>query len=167
VNAAPELTSKGKTLIMSNVIFSEDLIELQINASEKEPVIKILCDKLLANDFVKDSFYANVLKREEVFPTGLPTSIPMAICHTESEHVNQSAIAVGTLNTPVAFQEMGTPENDVMVEMVFVIALKDPKDQVPWLQKMMLVFRDDEILKTIRNADKKENLVEYLNGIFS
>lgn len=152
---------------MSNVILSDDLVELHIHEKTKEPVIKLLCDKLFEQGYVKDSFYPNVLKREEGYPTGLPTSIPMAICHTESEHVNQSAIAFGTLLEPVSFQEMGTPENDVMVEMIFVIALKDPKDQVPWLQKMMLVFRDDEILKTIRNADNKENLVKYLNSIFS
>jgi galactitol PTS system EIIA component len=152
---------------MGIVKFSQDLVELRIEAKEKETVIKLLSDKLLEKGFVKDSFYANVLKREEVFPTGLPTSIPMAICHTESEHVNSSAIAFGTVVEPVAFQEMGTPERNVMAEMVFVIALKDPKDQVPWLQKMMTVFRDEEILKTIRNASDKAEVVNYLNGIFS
>lgn len=163
---SPKLPNKG-IILMGIVKFSEDLVELRIEATEKETVIKLLADKLLEKGFVKDSFYANVLKREEVFPTGLPTSIPMAICHTESEHVNSSAIAFGTVVEPVAFQEMGTPERDVMAEMVFVIALKDPKDQVPWLQKMMTVFRDEEILKTIRNASDKAEVVNYLNGIFS
>jgi len=152
---------------MGIVKFNQDLVALKIEATEKETVIKLLSNKLLEKGFVKDSFYANVLKREEVFPTGLPTSIPMAICHTESEHVNSSAIAFGTMVEPVAFQEMGTPERDVMAEMVFVIALKDPKDQVPWLQKMMTVFRDEEILKTIRNASDKAEVVDYLNAIFS
>lgn len=161
-----KLPAKGIEL-MGIVKFSQDMVELRIEAQEKETVIKLLCEKLLKKGFVKDSFYANVLKREEVFPTGLPTSIPMAICHTESEHVNSSAIAFGTMSKPVAFQEMGTPERTVMAEMVFVIALKNPKDQVPWLQKMMTVFRDNEILETIRNASDKAEVVNYLNDIFS
>ncbi len=152
---------------MRLVEFNEELVELGIQAEEKESVIKILSDKLLEQGYVKDSFYENVLKREEVFPTGLPTVIPMAICHTESEHVHNSAIAFGTVKSPVAFQEMGTPENTVMAEMVFVIALKDPKDQVPWLQKMMTVFRDEEILTTLRDAIDKKTLVRYLNDVFA
>ena len=108
-----------------------------------------------------------MLDREKVFPTGLPTIIPMAICHTESEHVNSSAIAVGTVESPVAFQEMGTPERTVMAEIVFVIALKNPKDQIPWLQKMMTVFKDEATLSTIRNADNSEELVRFLNAVFA
>ena len=152
---------------MSFVEFNEKLVELGIQAEVKETAIKILSDKLLAEGFVKDSFYENVLKREEVFPTGLPTIIPMAICHTESEHVNSSAIAFGTVTSPVAFQEMGTPERTVMAEMLFVIALKNPKDQVPWLQKMMTVFKDEEILSTLRNATDVPEIVRYLNEIFA
>jgi galactitol PTS system EIIA component len=152
---------------MSNAIFSADLIQLKIEATTKEEVIKILSDKLYEQGFTKDTFYENVLKREEDCPTGLPTIIPMAICHTESEHVNSSAIAFGNLVTPVAFHEMGSLENEVMAEMLFVIALKDPKDQIPLLKKMMQLFQDEETLVTLRNADNVEDLVKYLNNIFS
>lgn len=151
---------------MSFVKFNETLVELGIQADKKEEVVKILSDKLLASGFVKNSFYENILIREEKFPTGLPTVIPMAICHTDPEHVISSAIALGTVKTPVAFQEMGTPERTVEAEMVFVIALKNPKDQIPWLQKMMTVFKDEEILSTIRDANDKIELVNYLNDIF-
>lgn len=152
---------------MSFVDFNVDLVELKIKAEKKEEVIKILTDKLLEQGYTKDTFYENVLRREKEFPTGLPSVIPMAICHTESEHVNSSAIALGTLVDPVEFQEMGTPERTVMAEMVFVIALKNPKDQVPWLKKMMTVFRDETILSNVRNASDKEELVKYLNEIFA
>lgn len=152
---------------MSFVEFNQDLVALGVQAEQKETVIKILSDKLFAQGFVKDTFYQNVLDREAVFPTGLPTIIPMAICHTESEHVYSSAIAVGTVASPVTFQEMGTPERTVMAEIVFVIALKNPKDQVPWLQKMMTVFKDEVILTTIRDADDPDELVRFLNEVFT
>ena len=152
---------------MSFVEFNENLVALGIQAEQKETAIRILSDKLLAQGFVKDSFYQNVLDREAVFPTGLPTIVPMAICHTESEHVHSSAIAVGTVASPVAFQEMGTPERTVMAEIVFVIALKNPKDQVPWLQKMMTVFKDEAILSAIRDAEDPEELVQFLNQVFA
>ena len=54
-----------------------------------------------------------------------------------------------------------------MAEIVFVIALKNPKDQVPWLQKMMTVFKDEVILTTIRDADDPDELVRFLNEVFT
>ncbi len=149
------------------ITFEKDLVEIGVTAEHKEDVIRILSDRLLAAGYVKDTYYDNVLKREEVFPTGLPTVIPIAICHTESEHVNQTAVAVATLVNPVHFQEMGTPERDVWAEIVFAIAMKDPKNQVPFLGKMMTLFQDEETLSTIRSATDGQALVDFLNSVFT
>ena len=151
---------------MADVILSEDLIELGITETEKEAVIKILADKLKAEGFVKDGYFENVIKREEEFPTGLPTVIPVALCHTEAEYVNQSAMAVGTLAQPVEFHEMGTPERNIKAEIVFLLALKDPKDQISYLKTMVTVFKSKETLETIRDATDKQALLTFLEGIF-
>jgi galactitol PTS system EIIA component len=151
---------------MAEVIISEDLIELGITETRKEDVLKILVDKLKAKGYVKDCYYENVVKREETFPTGLPTVIPVALCHTEAKYVNQSAMAVGTLTHPVKFHEMGTPERDIEAEIVFLLALKDPKDQISYLKKMVTVFKSKEMLETIRDAVDPKALVTFLKEIF-
>jgi PTS system galactitol-specific IIA component len=151
---------------MAAVILSEDLIELGITATKKEDVIKILADKLKAKGLVKEGYYENVVKREEEFPTGLPTVIPVALCHTEAQYVNQSAMAVGTLAQPVEFHEMGTPERNIQAEIIFLLALKDPKDQITYLKKMVTVFKSKETLEKIRDSKSKPELVTFLNQIF-
>lgn len=151
---------------MAEVILSADLVELGITATKKEDVIKILADKMLAMGLVKDGYYENVVAREEDFPTGLPTVIPVALCHTEAKYVNQSAMAVGTLVQPVAFHEMGTPERDIMAEIIFLLALKDPKDQITYLKKMVTVFKSRETLEAIRDATDKKALIALLKEIF-
>ncbi len=151
---------------MAEVILSEDLIELGITETKKEDVIKILADKLKAKGYVKDGYYENVIKREETFPTGLPTVIPVALCHTEAKYVNQSAMAVGTLVHPVEFHEMGTPERDIKAEIIFLLALKDPKDQISYLKTMVTVFKNKETLETIRDATDPKALVTFLKDIF-
>lgn len=151
---------------MAEVILSEDLIVLQIKETNKEAVIKLLADRLKAKGYVKDGYYDNVIQREKEFPTGLPTVIPVALCHTEAEYVNQSAMAVGTLAQPVAFNEMGTPERDIQAEIVFLLALKDPKDQITYLKTMVTVFKDKETLTTIRDAKDPAELLAFLKGIF-
>lgn len=151
---------------MAEVILSEDLIELGITETKKEDVIKIMADKLWAKGYVKDGYYENVVKREKDFPTGLPTVIPVALCHTEAQYVNQNAMAVGTLAHPVEFNEMGTPERNIQAEIIFLLALKDPKDQITYLKKMVTVFKSKETLETIRDATDSKALVIFLKGIF-
>lgn len=76
---------------------------------------------------MKDSFAENVLKREEVFPTGLLINdVGIAIPHTDAEHVNDSQIAFMSLKTPVTFYEMGTADKEISVSLIFMLALKEP-----------------------------------------
>jgi PTS system galactitol-specific IIA component len=79
--------------------------------------------------------------------------------------VKKSALAVGTLAEPVAFHEMGSPERDIQAEIVFLMALNDPKDQVPCLKRMVSVFKNHEALETIKSAADPKQLAEYLKGL--
>lgn len=151
---------------MSKIIISDDLIELDLGAGSKEEVIHTLSDRMLARDLVKENYAGNVLRREKEFPTGLPTSIPVALCHTEAEFVLESALAVATLKNPLEFSQMGSLEKKVQAEIVFLLALKDPKKQVPWLQKMMNVFKDKDTLQKIRYSENKQELASYLQRVF-
>jgi len=149
---------------MEKVIVSEELMEINLDAPSKETAIKILADKLKALDCVTDDYYENVIKREKKFPTGLPTVIPIAMCHTEREFVKQSALAVGTLKNPIEFQEMGTPDRFVKAEIIFLLALNDPKDQVAWLRKMMTVFKSREVMDKIKSSGNKKELTDIIKN---
>lgn len=151
---------------MAEIIISEKLIKLGMTETSKEEAIRALAAGLYADDYVREGYAENVIKREEVYPTGLPTSIPVALCHTEAQYVKQSAMAVGTLAAPIAFLEMGTPERTVDAEIIFLLALNDPKQQVPWLKKMAAVFKDEALLKSIRHADDPLKLAEMLKNLF-
>jgi PTS system galactitol-specific IIA component len=147
---------------MEEIMYDARLIEIKVKANEKEEVLKILADDLKALDYVEDNFYEHVIEREKNFPTGLPTVIPIALCHTEAQYVKHPAVCLATLEKPVKFQEMGTPQNTIMAEMVFLIAMKNPKDQVPWLRKMMEFCKDAKGLETIRDSVDKVKLADFL-----
>jgi PTS system galactitol-specific IIA component len=151
---------------MAEIIISEKLIKLGMIETSKEEAIKALAARLYDLDYVREGYVENVLKREEAFPTGLPTSIPIAVCHTEAQYVKHSALAVGTLVTPIAFQEMGTPERTVNAEIILLVALNDPKQQVPFLKKLSILFKDHDTLTTIRYAKDPQKLAEILKAIF-
>lgn len=151
---------------MPEVVISEELIKLKMLETSKDEAIRALAAGLYTLDYVHEGYVENVIKREETFPTGLPTSIPVALCHTEAQYVKQSALAVGTLVTPIAFLEMGTLERTVKAEIIFLLALNDPKQQVPWLKKMATLFKDQTMLITIRDATDSSKLVEMLKSRF-
>jgi PTS system galactitol-specific IIA component len=75
-------------------------------------------------------------------------------------------MAVGTLVTPIPFLEMGTPERTVDAEIIFLLALNDPKQQVPWLKKMAAIFKDNAVLNSIRHADDPLMLAKMLKNLF-
>ena len=147
---------------MADVIVREELMEINLDAPDKETALKILANRLKELDYVTDDYYENVIRREKIFPTGLPTIIPIAMCHTEMEFVKNSALAVGTLKKPVEFQEMGFPERVVKAEIIFLLALNDPKDQIAWLRKMMLVFKSKEVMEKIKFSKDAVGLTEVI-----
>ena len=151
---------------MTGILIDERLVRLGMGETAKEAAIRSLAGGLYELDCVHEGYVENVLAREEVYPTGLPAWIPVAICHTEARFVKRSALAVGTLAAPIAFQEMGTPERTVAAEVIFLLALADPKEQVPWLKKLAGVFKDRETLAAIRDAPDPASLVRLLKTVF-
>lgn len=100
---------------------------------------------------MKDSFAENVLKREEVFPTGLLINdVGIAIPHTDAEHVNDSQIAFMSLKKPVTFYEMGTADKEISVSLIFMLALKEPHAQLEMLQKLITMFQKKRWFKSFK-----------------
>jgi len=151
---------------MAEAILSEALIELRITRSRKEDVIRIMAAKLEAGEYVRCGYSEEVIRRKEIYATGLPTVVPVAICHTETQHVNQSAMVVGTMASPVEFHEMGSPEKVIKAEIVFLLALKDPKSHHLFLERMAWVFKDRDSLMRIRDAKLASELIIFLKVLF-
>lgn len=120
----------------------------------------------MANEFVdlgvcKQSYPQAILDREKKYATGLPTSVGTAISHCDPEHVVQAAMGVTTLCHPVKFGQMGGGE-DVDVSIIFMLAVKEAKAQVPTLQKLMKIIQDSDMLHKIIKISNGEALYKLL-----
>ena len=148
----------------SHITLTKQLIELQSDHSSSSAVIERLFEKLHAHQYVKESFLEAVLKREEVYPTGLPLAkTGVAIPHTDSEHVLKPAIAVSILKNPVIFSMMGSPDTKINVDIVLMLAISDPQKQLSMLQHLMNVFQDEQAMEAIKNVKTEEKIVQLLN----
>ena len=81
---------------MSNFVFNESVILLNLEGEKDSEIIQIMAENLVDQGLVKESFVPAILKREDEFPTGLPTEgVSVAIPHTDAEHVRKKTLSVG------------------------------------------------------------------------
>ena len=141
---------------MENInIFKEDLIFMNIKGKDRNDVLSILATELYDRGYVKDTYKDAIIQREKNNPTGLPTmGVKVALPHTDTIHVNEPAIALGILEEPVIFEDMGSGE-ELEVEIVFMLAVKNPSAQVKVLKKLIDLFQDSELLISLKNSENK------------
>lgn len=143
-----------------------DLISLGLESNDYESVIKELGNKMYQKKYVKNTYISAVLEREKILPTGLDIGeMCVAIPHTDSKHINESNVAVGILKKPVKFNSMIDPTDRLDVELVFLLAVKNPDSQVKLLKDLMSVFQNIKLLKSIKNASTKEEVAQLLDFI--
>lgn len=144
----------------------QDLIKMSLEAENEADVIAQLGAEMQKKGYVRESYIAAVMEREAKLPTGLDINgFSVAIPHTDPEHVNQAAFAVGILKNPVLFHCMAMPDVCTPVRLVFLLAIKDPEKQVALLQQLMAVFQDVELLQAILQAETKSEIAQKLAHI--
>jgi PTS system galactitol-specific IIA component len=129
-----------------------------------------LLTALLVDAGCVDPQYGNAVSdREAAFPTGLPTDPPVALPHADPDHVRRSAMAVGIFADPIAFKEMGSPDHDLNVRLVFLLAMKGKDEAVRLLKQLVLAFRDGERLRRLQDASSAQEargqVEDLLRGI--
>jgi PTS system galactitol-specific IIA component len=141
---------------------SEALVHIFEQPQDRNEAILKLVSLLEAQGYVKASFGQACLDREKVFPTGLPTQpVGIAIPHTDCEHVERGAIAVGILPEPVEFTEMGcTDDATVDVHVIVVLAISDPQAVTHFLRELALSFQDREFLVRLKDAETPRTVLE-------
>lgn len=124
------------------------LLNKQVNS--KEAAFQMLADEFLQNQCVTEEYFENVVKREIVFPTGLIINgIGVAIPHTDSQYVKKSQIGFLSLETPLTFVEMGTRDKEIPVSLIFMLALKEPHEQLQMLQNLIEMFQKNGVLEKL------------------
>lgn len=149
----------------SEFTIDEKLILVNETISDKEEIITKLGSLLFQYGFVNDTYTKAVLDREIAYPTGLKARVTgVAVPHTDTIHVNKPAVAIATLKEPVIFHGMGSPDTEVEVSIVLMLAIHDPQEVVNVLRKVIFVIEDDEALRKILAADEKIEIKNILKA---
>lgn len=143
---------------MEQATFRE-LIMRNVEAKDAEDAIRQVGQRFLDAGFVKDTYIDAVLAREATYPTGLQLAeIGVAMPHTDPQHVYRPGVCIAQLAHPVTFAHMGDPDTLVEAEMLFMMAIQDPDEQVELLQKVLSVFQQPEVVAEFRAAKTDDEL---------
>lgn len=145
-------------------LFDSKLIKLNQEFESQRELFEYISDILEEENYTEDTFFDAIREREKVFPTGLQTDmVNLAIPHTDVLHVKRPFIFVVTLNKPIKFIQMGTFDEWVDIDTVFVLGIKEPQEQVGLLSNIMTQFRNKYFIDAfngIVNISKMEELLK-------
>ncbi len=141
---------------------SNELTLFDLRADSSEDVIRQLAALFTHADVVCDTYLDAVLQREKVMPTGLATKVVgVALPHTDSEHVKRSAIAIARLASPVKFQNMANPSEQVDVSVVFLLAIAQKEQVSPFLGKMAELLQNEAALQRLLKIDSPTDFIAF------
>lgn len=142
---------------------------VQVEGKTNEDVIKILAAHLLKAGVVKDGYIESVLRREQLYPTGLPLpGHKAAIPHTDSGFVKDTRICIAVLKEPVKFYVMGGAEDEtVLVDIIFMLAIKDKNAQIDVLKELIRLVQNDSILDELLKAKDSEEVFQKMLTVLS
>ncbi|HHX24653.1 MAG: PTS sugar transporter subunit IIA [Tepidanaerobacteraceae bacterium] len=147
-------------------LINADIVMLNEDIVEKDNILALMANRLIDKGYTKQSYLQAVLNREKEYPTGLPTNgVGVAIPHADTKYVLKPGIAVATLKSPVKFNVMGNPEEEVDVKLLFMLALKEPKVQVNVLKKLVSIFQVKELLVKLISINNEKELADTLNSL--
>lgn len=136
----------------------EDILVINAEAANYEEAIRCAGQHLYERGYVKNNFADECVKREGVYPTGLPTAIPIAIPHCASKFVEKESMCVLRLKDKVDFQRIDDAEQSVSAALIFNLALKNDEEHVVFLQKFITALGSEEgdFVKECMNVTCKE-----------
>lgn len=150
-------------------LLSLEHVLVDVQASNTREAIQSLSDAMQATGHVTAGFAEDVWKREQTFPTGLPTQpLAVAIPHADPDHVERSAVGVGVLRSPVRFARMGT-DGSVWLEvrLVFLLAIKEREKQVGMIQQLISLIQTPSLLEGLAAAESPAQALALIVQITS
>ena len=142
-------------------LIKKDSIDLNVEASQKEEVIKKAVELMNNNGNIidKDEYLKLVMKREEEGSTGIGEEI--AIPHGKGDSISDPGVAAMVIPNGVDFNSLdGNP-----VKLLFLIAAPNSKENIHLevLSRLSTLLMDEKFRKDLINAKSKDEFLKIID----
>jgi galactitol PTS system EIIA component len=149
------------------VVFNSDCVALNVKVENSKDVIFLLSHLLETKGAVNANYGEAAFKREQAYPTGLPTKpFNIAFPHAGGEEVHQSALAVALLAEPVIFKSMENPHVELPTSIVLLMAIRKPDEQVKVLRQLVSIFNKPQKLIELNDQKTVGDVVGWMRKEF-
>ncbi|MDU5335719.1 PTS sugar transporter subunit IIA [Enterococcus sp.] len=144
----------------------EELVFLNLTVSDRAELFKKLSTLFLDKGYVNEGFYDFIVEREENYPTGLDLKThTVAIPHGNPEFIKQSFISVVTLTQPIKMKKMENADEEIEVDLFFVLGLNDGTQHLQILKQVIGLIQQEEFVQAIKEAKTTEEVMKKINGM--
>ncbi len=150
------------SLQFSDLVKPECVFE-NLEAGSRDEALSTMSRYLVHSGYCHESFPEAILERERIHPSGLPMpGHKIAIPHTDADHVKHSVLLFARLEKPVQFYSMGSPDEQLPVQMISMFALKEKQLIGDMLETLITVYQHDEVLEAILHATGGDEIYTIL-----
>jgi len=147
-------------------MFSAQRVITFTQSVSREELLTRLGESLLADGLVKPSFINGVVERESHYPTGIfMETHSVAIPHTEFEHVNKTGFAIGINRAGIPFQRTDEPEEEVVPEIIVMMAIDQTCEKVAIIQSLFALLADVDRVHTITKMNAEEIAKTFTDAV--
>ena len=123
-------------------------------------ILKELGDYSIKEDLAFEGLTDALIKREDEYPTGLDVNGGVAIAHADIVYTKKPTIIVANLDKPAVFRSM-VEKKEIKVQTVFLLLVKEAKNQVKVLENIVSIIQDERKMKKIK-SDEGNDFVKEL-----
>lgn len=144
------------------ITIDKDIVLIGLQADTKEAAIAEVVKKMAEHGYVEHEYYVAVIEREKDYPTGLPSEgVRTAVPHAFSDTVKKTGVGIARLVSPVIFHNMADKQEELPVELIFVMANAGGEDaHINDLQELMSVFSKKRLLLDLMNAETTQEFAD-------
>lgn len=134
-------------------------IDVAVTELDREQVLTRLTSLLERQGFVHKDYAEKILERERSYPTGLLfPHVAIALPHGDPSAVKESAIAIGRCVNKPLFNAMEDPGQSIGVDLVVLLAVRDPEGHLAVLNNLVDMFTVEENCAAILACTSPEEL---------
>ncbi|MBM4862716.1 PTS galactitol transporter subunit IIA [Vibrio parahaemolyticus] len=143
---------------------SQLLVNIDIELKTYQDVLNHISNRLIQEEFVKESYDRAIRERESLYPTGVDLGFgAVAIPHCDASHANKPCVYLIKPNKPVVFNSADGDE-EVNAEIIMALVVTNPEQQMTLLRSLFSSLQDEEFYNELKNAETEESLTHIFNS---
>lgn len=149
---------------MDKKMFYEELTFLDKPLADANSFFEFIFPVLEEKGFVNASFLDAIKERESKYPTALPVDPPIALPHTDIEHIKKPFISVTRVAGTVPWAEMANNDHILNAKFVFLLGFLDKNGHVDLLQSLTGAFSNADFMDKLSRVSTPKECVELLEA---